>query len=74
MQSSTAMRKPVGKRLERLPSVLARTGLSRSTAFRRAGIDFPSPVRLGPNTIAWVSEEVDQWIDDRISARSQQPL
>lgn len=59
---------PRGPRLERLPSVLARTGLSRTTLWRRAGVDFPSPVRLGPQTIAWVSEEVDQWIADRIAA------
>lgn len=54
-------------RLERLPAVLARTGLSRTAVWRRAGVDFPSPVRLGPQTIAWVSEEVDQWITDRIA-------
>jgi prophage regulatory protein len=57
-----------GPRLERLPSVLARTGLSRTTIWRRAGVDFPAPVRLGPSTVAWVSKEVDQWITDRIAA------
>jgi prophage regulatory protein len=54
-------------RLERLPSVLARTGLSRTALWRRAGVDFPAPVRLGPATIAWVSAEVDRWIADRIA-------
>ena len=59
---------PAGARLERLPSVIARTVLSRSTILRRAGVDFPSPIRLGENTIAWVSAEVDQWIAERIAA------
>lgn len=59
---------PRGPRLERLPAVIARTGLSRTTLWRRAGVDFPAPVRLGPQTIAWVSDEVDQWIVDRIAA------
>lgn len=58
-------------RLERLPSVLDRTGLSRTTLWRRAGVDFPSPVRLGAASIAFVSAEVDQWIAERISARDR---
>ncbi len=57
-----------GARLERLPAVLARTGLSRTAVWRRSGVDFPAPVRLGPQTIAWVSDEIDQWIADRIAA------
>lgn len=61
-----------GARLERLPAVLARTGLSRTSVWRRAGVDFPAPVRLGPQTIAWVSDEVDQWIAGRIAASRSQ--
>lgn len=56
-------------RLERLPAVQARTGLSRTTIWRRSGRDFPSPVRLGNASIAWVSTEVDDWIAGRITAR-----
>ena len=59
---------PVGsQRLERKRSVLARTGMSNTTLWRRAGRDFPAPIRLGPNTVAWVSAEVDTWIADRIA-------
>lgn len=61
-----------GARLERLPAVIARTGLSRTAIWRRAGDDFPAPVRLGPQTIAWVSDEVDQWIAERIAASRSQ--
>lgn len=56
-----------GRRLERKRSVLARTGMSNTTLWRRAGRDFPAPIRIGPNTVAWVSDEVDQWIENQIS-------
>lgn len=56
-------------RVERLSSVIARTGLSRTTIWRRAGEDFPAPVRLGPNSIAWVVTEVDAWLQGKIDAR-----
>ena len=32
---------------------------------------FPSPVRLGPNQVAWVLDEVEAWLDRRISARNR---
>ena len=31
----------------------------------KAGL-FPSRVRLGQNRVAWVAEDVEQWIQDRI--------
>jgi prophage regulatory protein len=31
---------------------------------------FPARVRLGENTVAWVAEEVDAWVEDRIRARA----
>ena len=30
---------------------------------------FPKPVRLGPNSIAFVEEEVEQWQQARVDAR-----
>lgn len=58
--------------LERLPSVRARTGLSRSEIYRRIAATpptFPAPVKLGERASAWDSREVDHWIADRIAAR-----
>ena len=58
-------------RLERLPQVKARTGLSRSEIYRRiAANDFPPPVKLGERASAWSSAEVDYWIEARIAARN----
>jgi prophage regulatory protein len=59
-------------RLIRLPEVLARTGLSRSSVYARIKADgsFPAPVDLGTgHAVAWVEEEVDSWIAKRIARR-----
>lgn len=58
--------------LERLPSVKARTGLSRSEIYRRIAANpptFPAPVKLGERASAWNAAEVDNWIVARIAAR-----
>jgi prophage regulatory protein len=56
--------------LLRLGDVLLRVGLSRSTVYRLvADGEFPSPVRLGTRSVAWRSEEVDEWVDRRPSAK-----
>ena len=41
--------------------VLARTGWSRTTLWRRvrAG-EFPAPVKTGPNSVDWFDDEVDE--------------
>jgi predicted DNA-binding transcriptional regulator AlpA len=46
----------------RKPAVLAKTGLSYPTIYRKmqAG-DFPQPVQLGPNSVGWIEEEIDAW-------------
>lgn len=33
---------------------------------------FPKRVRIGANRVAWVREEVDQWIEERVNARNPQ--
>ena len=50
----------------RLPDVLRRTGLSRTSIWRkvRAG-DFPAPVALGPNAIGWFAGEIAEWLSNR---------
>jgi prophage regulatory protein len=56
--------------LERLPSVKARTGLSRSEIYRRVALGrFPAPVKLGARASAWNTAEIDQWIVSCIAAR-----
>ena len=51
----------------RLPEVLARTGLSRSTVYVRLDQGrFPRPVSLGARAVGWIEAEVDEWIRERI--------
>lgn len=54
----------------KLNEVKKMTGLSRSSIY--AYIDkghFPTQVKLGERSVAWVEQEVIAWIDSRILAR-----
>ncbi len=54
-------------RFLRLPEVMARTGLSRSTIYVRLDEGrFPRPVSLGGRAVGWIEAEVDEWIRERI--------
>ncbi len=56
-------------RIIRFHQVQARTGLSRSTIYRRlAGGSFPRPLSLGARAVGWIESEVDEWIRQRIAA------
>lgn len=59
-------------KLIRLPETLARTAISRTRLYVLvAQGEFPQPVKLGPNAraIAFSSDEVDAWIEERLSSR-----
>ena len=53
-------------RILRTPDVLMRTGLSRSTIRRleRVG-EFPPRLRLGPNAVGWLEDDVASWLRSR---------
>lgn len=54
-------------RFLRLPEVLSRTGLSRSTIYVRLEQGrFPQPVSLGARAVGWIETEVDEWMRERI--------
>ncbi|WP_299198026.1 AlpA family transcriptional regulator [uncultured Amphritea sp.] len=57
-------------RLLRLPEVQKATALSRSSIYRlmEAGT-FPDSIQLSARSIAWVEEEVQNWIQQRIDER-----
>jgi prophage regulatory protein len=57
-------------RLLRLKDVLKLTGLSATTIWRKenSGI-FPGRIKLGENSVAWLENEVADWIDAKILAR-----
>lgn len=60
------------QRLIRLPEVLQRVGVSRSTLYcwiKRG--QFPRQIALGANSSAWIEADVNAWIAARIAARAQ---
>ena len=64
----------VYRRLLRRPEVLHKTGLSRSALYRLIHTgDFPPPVRLSQNAVAWRQSDVDAWIDARVKAVANKP-
>jgi prophage regulatory protein len=57
------------RRILRLPNVLDRTGLSRSTVYQRVTEGrFPRPVSLGTRAVGWIETEVEEWIARQIEA------
>lgn len=64
----------MARNLIRLPIVKARTGLSKSTIYARVKEElFPKPVPLGNSLSAWIEDEIDAWVEARISARDAMP-
>ncbi len=54
-------------RILRLPTVLARTGLSRSTLYRKiAEGTFPRQVRISIHGAGWYESEINRWIADPV--------
>lgn len=55
----------------RLPEVLKRTGLSRSSiyAFMKAGT-FPNSVHLGKRSIGWAESEITAWVNARLQSNN----
>ncbi|PTQ12920.1 DNA-binding protein [Sphingomonas oleivorans] len=52
-------------RLVRLPEVMNRTGLSRTTIYRRMGEGtFPARVPLGRNSVAWYESDIRVWVSN----------
>ena len=71
--------KPKNK-LIRFPEVMSRTGYGRTSIYRKMEDgSFPKSLKLGgppkdpkefdSRAIAWIEEEVDQWIESKIEDR-----
>ncbi|AXK40692.1 helix-turn-helix transcriptional regulator [Crenobacter cavernae] len=58
-----------GLYIMRLPEVLRRIGLSRSSLYAKIKTgDFPAPIKLGPRSNGWNSAIVEAWIAQRLNA------
>jgi len=58
----------MSNKIIRLPEVIKRTGLSRSSIYlRMSKSDFPRSISLGERAVGWVEGDVDLWLEARIS-------
>lgn len=54
-----------GDSILRQPDVLARTGLTRPTLYRKiAKGTFPAQIRLSENCVGWYESDVSAWVAD----------
>ncbi|MDH4572516.1 helix-turn-helix transcriptional regulator [Salinicola acroporae] len=68
----TVERLQLGNRLLRRRDVELKTGKSRSAIY--AGVSngtFPAPLPIGDKSVAWLEEEVDSWIANRLAERNR---
>ena len=55
----------------RLPEVVRRTGLSRSTIYEMVSREgFPRQVKLGRRAVGWLANDVDEWIRSKVDSSS----
>jgi prophage regulatory protein len=65
----------MSKKIIRLPEVKNTTGLSRSTIYlyMSKGI-FPASISLGSRAVGWIESDIEQYLDDRITASKGRAL
>jgi prophage regulatory protein len=56
--------------INRLPQVMERTKLGRSTIYALvAAKQFPAPIKLGARAVGWSAREIDDWLQSRADQR-----
>lgn len=61
--------------LIRLADVKARTGMSRTTIYRKvAGGTFPPPTPISAGLVAWYEAEVNVWVADPMGWHRPNPM
>jgi prophage regulatory protein len=62
---------PEPDRIVRLNTVLARTGLSRSTIYRKiAEGTFPPQIRISIHGAGWRESDINRWVADPVGWRA----
>lgn len=66
---------PSPDRIIRLKTVLARTGLSRTTLYRKIGEGtFPRQVKISIHGAGWRESAIDRWMVDPASYREERSI
>jgi prophage regulatory protein len=59
-------------RIVRMKTILARTGLSRSTIYRKiAEGTFPPQIKISINGAGWRESEINRWVEDPVKWRPE---
>ncbi|RIH72850.1 AlpA family transcriptional regulator [Vibrio splendidus] len=59
----------MSQRIIRLPEVIQKTGLSRSSIYlRMSKQEFPKSISIGDRAVGWIEDDINSWVDARISA------
>jgi prophage regulatory protein len=59
----------MSNKINRLPAVIEKTGLSRSSIYLRMNKrEFPQSISLGDRAIGWLEADIEQWLEDKITA------
>lgn len=62
-------------RIIRLKTVLARTGLSRTTLYRKMGEGtFPRNIKISIHGAGWRESAVEQWMADPVAYREERSV
>ncbi|EKC6206615.1 AlpA family transcriptional regulator [Cronobacter sakazakii] len=60
----------LNNRLLRITDVINLTGLPKSTIYLKVkNNQFPSQVKIGSRSVAWVENEIQEWIKNNIQKR-----
>ncbi|NOH69064.1 helix-turn-helix transcriptional regulator [Vibrio rotiferianus] len=58
----------MSNKIIRLPEVMAKTGLSRSSIYlNMSNGDFPKSISLGVRAVGWTESDIEEWIEKRIA-------
>ncbi|MBA6296595.1 AlpA family transcriptional regulator [Colwellia sp. MB02u-9] len=56
-------------KVNRLPAVKDKTGLSRSSIYLRMSKgEFPQSISLGDRAVGWLEADIEKWLEDKIAA------
>jgi prophage regulatory protein len=57
-------------KIARVPEVLSKSGISRSTLarFEKNDPTFPKKFKIGVRSMGWLESEIDAWIQSRVAA------
>jgi prophage regulatory protein len=55
----------------KIKDVIEKVSLGQSTIYKMVSAgEFPKPFQIAPNRVAWVESEIDDWLIERASQRT----